>query len=203
MEKILFLIVRIFRKIERVMFDFFQGFINKAYLKYHGASFDSQSIVFHGKCTLKIGKGSQVSIGKNFVCWGGVERNIDNRTQSRINVKMGACLIIGCYSGISNTSINCNKNVSIGNYVKIGAGCIISDEAWTKDEDYNNSAKIQGLTIDDNVFIGARSTIKKNVRIGAKSIISAGSVVCCDIPEDEIWGGNPARFIKKIPYYKE
>ena len=29
-------------------------------------------------------------------------------------------------------------------------------------------------------------------------MIAAGSVVVNDIPSNEVWGGNPARFIKKI-----
>lgn len=34
--------------------------------------------------------------------------------------------------------------------------------------------------------------------IGDRSIIAAGSVVVNSIPNDEIWDGNPARFIRKI-----
>lgn len=36
--------------------------------------------------------------------------------------------------------------------------------------------------------------------IGERSIIAAGSVVVKDVPPDEVWGGNPAKFIKKIEY---
>jgi acetyltransferase-like isoleucine patch superfamily enzyme len=37
----------------------------------------------------------------------------------------------------------------------------------------------------------------KNVTIG-KAAIGAGSVVTKSIPPFEIWGGNPAKFIRKI-----
>lgn len=53
------------------------------------------------------------------------------------------------------------------------------------------------MVINDNVFIGARCIILKGVTIGSKSIIGAGSVVTKNIPEGEIWAGNPAKFIKK------
>ena len=48
------------------------------------------------------------------------------------------------------------------------------------------------------MFIGTRSIIYKGVNIGDCSRIAAGSVVINDIPADEVWGGNPAKFIRKI-----
>lgn len=36
------------------------------------------------------------------------------------------------------------------------------------------------------------------VTIGDNAVIGAGSIVNKDIPAGEIWGGNPARFIKKV-----
>ena len=58
------------------------------------------------------------------------------------------------------------------------------------------------IHIGDCVFIGARSIICKGVTIGDHAIIAAGSVVIKDIPADEIWGGNPAKFISKVPTTK-
>ena len=43
-----------------------------------------------------------------------------------------------------------------------------------------------------------RSIILKGVHIGDKAIVAAGSVISRDIPEGEIWGGTPAKFIRKI-----
>lgn len=34
--------------------------------------------------------------------------------------------------------------------------------------------------------------------IGDRSIVAAGSVVVKSIPADEVWGGSPAKFIKKL-----
>ena len=39
--------------------------------------------------------------------------------------------------------------------------------------------------------------ILKGVHIGDGAIIAAGSVATKYIPNNEIWGGNPAKFIKK------
>ena len=58
--------------------------------------------------------------------------------------------------------------------------------------------KTKNIRIDDNVFIGGHSIILKGSSIGKNSIIGAGSVVSGEIPANEIWGGNPAKFIRSI-----
>ena len=54
------------------------------------------------------------------------------------------------------------------------------------------------IIIGNDVFIGANTIIGKGVNIGDNAIIAAGSVVTSDIPHNEIWGGNPAKFLKKV-----
>jgi acetyltransferase-like isoleucine patch superfamily enzyme len=56
--------------------------------------------------------------------------------------------------------------------------------------------KMDSIKIGNNVFIGAHSTILKGVTIGENAIVGACSVVTKSIPANQIWGGNPARFIK-------
>ncbi|KJJ84360.1 transferase hexapeptide repeat containing protein [Candidatus Omnitrophus magneticus] len=46
--------------------------------------------------------------------------------------------------------------------------------------------------------IGTGSVIMCGITIGENSIIGAGSVVTKNVPDKEIWIGNPARFFKKI-----
>ena len=90
-------------------------------------------------------------------------------------------------------------------HVKIGGGTRISDSNHHS-LDYKirrtsrdcKLAKSAPVIIGDDVFIGANCYIGKGVTIGDRSIVAAGSVVVKSIPADEIWGGNPAIFIKKI-----
>ena len=110
------------------------------------------------------------------------------------------------FSGIFSSSIYCAEKVEIGNYVNIGAGCFIMDTNfhstnWRHCIDRNLdivNARTAPVKIDDFVFVGARSIICKGVHIGEHSIISAGSVVVKDVPPNQVWGGNPAAFIKYV-----
>ncbi len=54
------------------------------------------------------------------------------------------------------------------------------------------------IAIGDDVWIGGGSIICPGVKIGAKTIIGAGSVVTKDIPEGVVAAGNPCTVIKKI-----
>lgn len=46
-------------------------------------------------------------------------------------------------------------------------------------------------------YLGMGTMVVKPVTIGENAIIGAGSIVTKDIPANEVWAGNPARFIKK------
>lgn len=53
-----------------------------------------------------------------------------------------------------------------------------------------------GVRVDDDVWIGYRSTILDGVHLGQGSVIAAGSVVSSDVPPYAIVGGVPAKVIK-------
>ena len=59
------------------------------------------------------------------------------------------------------------------------------------------------VKIGNNVFIGSKSIILKNVCIGDNVIIGAGSVVTKDIPNNVVAAGNPARVISTLEAYYE
>ena len=55
------------------------------------------------------------------------------------------------------------------------------------------------LLIEKDVWIGRNAMIMPSVdRIGESSVIAPGSIVTKNIPNHEMWGGNPAKFIKKV-----
>lgn len=77
--------------------------------------------------------------------------------------------------------VHVGHNAWIGNQCEICVGTVICGEAH----------------IGDNVKIGGNSWVKPKVRIGHGAVIGGGSVVTRDVPEHEVWAGNPARYLKK------
>ena len=94
--------------------------------------------------------------------------------------------------------------IQIGENVKIteGVKILTHDFTWcvTSQIDGTITGNVGSVEIGNNVFIGMHSIILKGCTIGDNSIIAAGSVVCSDVPAGEIWGGNPAKFIKNNLY---
>ncbi|MEG1620097.1 MAG: acyltransferase, partial [Eubacterium sp.] len=60
------------------------------------------------------------------------------------------------------------------------------------------------IVVGNDVYIGVNSVILPGVKIGNNCIIAAGAVVTKDIPDNSVYGGIPARFIKTTDeYYKK
>lgn len=151
-----------------------------------------------------IGNKGRILIGKNVKFNNSITSNfVGLNKPCTIRVMKEASLIIGNDSGFSGISIFCSTNIIIGKYVKCGGNVCIWDSDFHplgfKDRRTNDNSKILSarISIGDDVFIGANSIILKGVDIGDRSIIGAGSVVTKSIPSDEIWAGNPAKFIRK------
>ena len=115
------------------------------------------------------------------------------------------CITIGSNTGISCCSITCAKEVVIGDNVLIGAGVKIYDTDFhplsasarfsgTQNQD---AVKSKEISVGDGSFIAAGSMILKGVHIGSNCVVGAGSIVISDIPDNQIWAGNPARYIRE------
>jgi len=105
------------------------------------------------------------------------------------NVEIGAntCIdrgslvdtIIGKGTKISNLC-QISHNVIIGENVIITGKVMISGSA----------------VIKNNVWIAPNSSFSGHQTIGEGVVIGTGSVVLKDVPDNEIWAGSPARFLK-------
>lgn len=126
------------------------------------------------------------------------------RTWRKIFVRMGGVVLTGrkyfIASDVRFDSVY-PQNIVLHDDVHLTSGVrILTHLLDTKNPDREDIHWIEGhVEIGEHAFIGTDSIITGNVRIGKGAIVGAGSVVTKDIPDYEIWGGNPARFIKKRP----
>ena len=116
------------------------------------------------------------------------------------NISIGHDTIVGDHCFMDGRA-----PLKIGNHVGIASQVLIyNDEHDINSPDYGNS--FGPVEIGDYVFIGPRSIILPNIKIGKGAVVAAGAIVTKDIPDFEIWGGVPAKKIsdRKIsnPNYK-
>jgi maltose O-acetyltransferase len=116
---------------------------------------------------------------------------------TRFRVNKGATLEIGEYTGLTyGCIIEANSTIKIGRNALIGFESVIIDSDYHGIEDRNDIPAPQPITIEDNVWVGARCMILKGVTIGEGSVIGAGSLVTKSIPPRSLAVGSPARVIK-------
>lgn len=93
----------------------------------------------------------------------------------------------------------CANLIEIGNEVVIAAGV----RFVSHDSSYANifgsvPTKYGRIVIEDNVYIGVNAIILPGVRIGASSLIGAGTIINKNIPPRSIVVGNPCKIIGSI-----
>ncbi|MGI5887115.1 MAG: acetyltransferase [Syntrophomonadaceae bacterium] len=82
---------------------------------------------------------------------------------------------------IINTKASVDHDCKIGNHCHVAPGATISG----------------GVTIEDNVFVGAGAVIIQGIHIGASCTVGAGTVVTENVMEGTTVVGSPARVVNK------
>jgi acetyltransferase-like isoleucine patch superfamily enzyme len=75
----------------------------------------------------------------------------------------------------------------------IGRNVFIGPAAVLTNDRYPMSSRLEGVTIEDEVVIGARSVVVSGAKIGRRAVIAMGSVVTKDVPPETVVMGAPAR----------
>ena len=85
-------------------------------------------------------------------------------------------------------------DAQVGQRVNIGAGSITLN--------YDGVRKHQ-TEIGDDAFIGSDTLLRAPIKVGARAVTGAGSVVTKDVPDDMLAVGVPARIRKKTARHKD
>jgi acetyltransferase-like isoleucine patch superfamily enzyme len=115
------------------------------------------------------------------------------------------------YDGFIKLGDDCSVNpytilyghggLTIGNGVRIATHAVMipANHMYNDPEIpiFQQGVTMEGITIEDDVWVGCNVTILDGVRIGKGSVIAAGSVVTKDVESYTVVAGTPARPIKK------
>ncbi|MDD5334864.1 MAG: acyltransferase [Rhodoferax sp.] len=90
--------------------------------------------------------------------------------------------------------------IDIGSFCSISHNVRVYTQSASPDYDFSikdRPQKCGDVTFGDYCWVGANVFINPGVAIGNNSVVGANSVVTKDIPPFEIWGGVPAKLIRK------
>ena len=167
------------------------------YVKGYIFSFKFSNRTFYkkiGKNKVSV-KNGLLNMGKRCQIWPDARLNVWGKGEKKAVCNIGNYVSIG-----DRTEIHCGERIDIGNNVLISWDCVIMDRDYHCFESENEVTR--PVKINDNVWIGCRVIILRGVEIGEGSVIAAGAVVTKDVPPKTLVGGNPARIIKEIKYWK-
>jgi sugar O-acyltransferase (sialic acid O-acetyltransferase NeuD family) len=91
-------------------------------------------------------------------------------------------------------------DATVGRHVAVMPQAVVTHDAVVGDfATLASGVRLGGGTeIGQGAYLGAGALVREGVRIGAWSQIGMGSVVLRDVPDGEVWVGNPARRLRQV-----
>ncbi len=114
----------------------------------------------------------------------------------------GGVLIVG-----KNCQIGRGAVVFCTDHIEIGEGTMIAEHVTIRDHNHRHEGEgrleLQGhvsapIHIGDNVWLGAKVTVTKGVDIAPRAVVGANAVVTRSLPSRGVYGGIPARLLKRV-----
>lgn len=176
---------------------------NRREFEKHGVQY-AEFPTINGRILIaKFATGGTIRLGRNVTINSSFEANPVGGIRTVFLIKGPQAVIeIGNDVGMSNALIAAREHVTIEDGVWIGAGAKIMDTDFHSLDYAERVADInipvRPVVIKARAFIGMEAVIMKGVTIGEDSVIGARAVVTRSVPAGEIWGGNPAQFLRQL-----
>ncbi|GAC10545.1 acyltransferase [Paraglaciecola chathamensis] len=140
-------------------------------------------------------------IGDNFQT--GNKANIRENNEIGDNVSIGTLSVIEHHINIgSGTRIHSQVFIPefsiLGLNTWIGPNVVFTNAKYPQSPDVKNN--LVGPTLEENVKIGANSTLLPGIKIGRNSLVGAASLVTKDVEDNVVVAGHPALVIRQIDY---
>lgn len=135
----------------------------------------------------------QVSIGSECLFERGIFFKFDGIWQKGPLIIIKDKVFIG-----KDVEFNIRHGITIKKYSNISSGCkfIDHDHGIKPDKLIGpQSSPGKAIFLGEDVWLGVNVVVLKGVSIGNGAVVGAGAVVTKSIPDNEIWGGVPAKKI--------
>lgn len=156
--------------------------------------------------------GNNCLIGANVIIYVqakiGEKNLIADLATIRENTNIGDYNIIGRNVTIENfVTLGSRNKIETNSYItaysELGDYCFIAPCVSTSNDNFMGRDKerfnhFKGVVVQSGGRIGVNATILPGKVIEEDAVVAAGTVVTKDVPKQEIWAGNPARYFRKV-----
>jgi UDP-2-acetamido-3-amino-2,3-dideoxy-glucuronate N-acetyltransferase len=146
--------------------------------------------------------GQRLDLGDGAVAWWpchiGKGANIGPNTSVGALAHIGQHVVVGARCKIQGSAYIADTCV-LGDDVFIGPSAVLLNDKFPPS---NDRAKWKPVVIESGAVIGGHATIVPGCTVGRNSVLAAGSVLTKDLPEGEVWAGNPARYLMSRAAYE-
>lgn len=122
-----------------------------------------------------------------------------------VNVGHASSVWYGCVlrGDVNSISIGSGTNIQDNSLVHVAKSNLAGKVLPTiigNNVTVGHSAVLHGCTVEDEAFVGMGATLLDGVHVEKNAMVAAGSLVRQNtrIPCGEVWGGNPAKFLRKL-----
>ena len=130
---------------------------------------------------------------------------------------VGTDTIVGHSSSIGALA-HIGQRVRIGQRCKIQGAAYIADDCHLEDDVFvgpsavllndrfppsNDRLKWKPIHVASGAVIGGNATIIAGCNVGQGSVLAAGAVLTKHLPANEVWAGNPARYLMSREAYEQ
>eukprot|EP00249_Psilotum_nudum_P001872 c14611_g1_i1 orf=107-916(+) len=122
-----------------------------------------------------------------------------------VKVGHGSSIWYGCIlrGDVNSISVGSNTNIQDNTLIHVSntnASAKVLPAIIGSRVTIGHSSVLHGCTVEDEAFIGMGAVLLDGVYVERNAMVAAGSLVKQDtrIPCGEVWGGNPAAFLRKL-----
>ncbi len=117
--------------------------------------------------------------------------------ENQLTAFPGARISVGSHSLLNGAMLHAKASITIGRDARLAFGVRVFD-ADLHDLDCQTPERIEPVRIGDRVWLGANVIVLRGVTIGDDVVVGAGSVVTHDLPSGVLAVGSPARVVRPL-----
>lgn len=188
--------IRLYNLFATVRSTIYTGRVSRGFKRFGKSTISSPFKKLLGQQYISVGDGVVIHDSIVLTAW---DRYLDQRFQPEIIIADG-CSLGGELHISAINKIEIGKNVLFGRKVTLvdnSHGLATAEDIGLRPTHRHLVSK-GPIIIESNVWIGDKVTVLAGVRIGENAIIGANSVVTKDVEPNSVYGGSPARLLKRI-----